>query len=379
MRILPAVCRYKCNSTPGFGAGKSFLYTDFDGTLLAQPLHDIYGSDDARKETSVSNFNKYFGEIQEYIEKTQNKFEIILTTGRRLFGDKQEGFEPTCQKMTQAGIRLPRIKSIITSEGGDIYHFRADGTIDRTPDASKANAIKQACGWDNNEIKSILDKISQETGIGYKFVDSRGSYKLSILPDDASKVDIFYSKLTSALEGRAQAKSKIDDVKAYLDDVSYSRVRGIKLEPVVNGEALHKDFDTKIALKRAIENNDFLLIAGDADNDKESLNIFRYVKPPEGLTCPQKLNEITAEYVQATRDEIEKLPLKILFIKPKSSNPDLRTFALHEFMRRQERLFPKKVKVVEQTQIGANNNFLDAIKSSISEYASENKLFALHF
>ena len=52
------------------------------------------------------------------------------------------------------------------------------------------------------------------------------------------------------------------------------KTKGIKLKPLIGKHHIHKDFDTKIALKNTIRDNDFLIVAGDADNDKEALNIF---------------------------------------------------------------------------------------------------------
>lgn len=358
----------------GFGAGQSVLYSDFDGTFLAQPLHDVFSYNTRKRSAGVENFNKYFSQIQDFIDETKGKFEIIITTGRRLFGDRKEGFENTYQEMRDYGIKFPKIKSIITSEGGDIHHFRVDGSIDRTPDPQKAKAVKEACGWDNAQIKAALDDVAQQTGVGYRFVDHRGSYKLSIALDDTSKTEDFYSRLISALEGKMQINSTIGKVKTYnkLDDF-YQRVDGIRLEPHIDGSYLHKDFDTKAAIKRVAANNDFLIIAGDADNDREMLNIFNYVRTPDGMKKPERAGQITDEYIRATKDEIEKLPVKIFFIK--SGNEDPRVLSLFEFMKEQAGLFPKKVQVVEETQVGQNNHFLDAIKDSITNYASENSCF----
>ncbi len=363
--------KIRCGSNiynPSFQKGQTTLYSDFDGTLLAQPLHDIYQGDNAKKQASVNNFNKYFSEIQEFIDSTKGKFEIIITTGRRLFGDRKDGFEPTYQKMREEGIQLPKIKSIITTSGGDVYNFGENGIIERTPDPQKASLIKQASGWDNEQIIKTLDKIAEETQTAYDFVNTRGSYKLSIRVSDPAKIESFYKRLVKELEGKMTVKAKVGDVKVALTEDLYTKMMGIKLEPRVDGHTLHKDFDTRIALKEAIKNGDFVIVAGDADNDKEALNIFRYITQPKEYKPPKSVGDITEDYIRSVRDEIESLPLKILFIRPKSGEVDTKMLTLSNFMQKTAELFPKKVQIVEQTQVGENNYFLDAIKNAIQEF-----------
>lgn len=359
-----------------FKAGKTSLYTDFDGTFLAQPLHDLYRDDDAKKKSCVDGFNNYFAQFQNFIQKAKGKFEIIITTGRRLFGDRVEGFEPTYEKITQDGIKLPEIKALITASGGDIHYFNADGTIGRTFDAQKTESARQACGWDNDKIKSALDEAAAQTGTDYHMADCRGSYKLSVHVENRENVNDFYSKLKDSLDGQMQIKSRIDDVRVYGENERVTIERGIKLAPKINGHSLNKDFDVKIALKNAERDNDFVIAAGDSTNDKAMINIFSYIELPGDLKHPTRAQDLTPEHIQAVR--AIKLPLKIFFIRPdeKQIQKNARMAELYEFMKEQERLFPDKVKIVEQTQLGGENNLLNAVKSAISDHAGVDKKFA---
>ena len=49
-------------SNLNFGAGKSILFSDFDGTLLPQSLHDVYNGNTEQKKNAVEGFNKYFSQ-----------------------------------------------------------------------------------------------------------------------------------------------------------------------------------------------------------------------------------------------------------------------------------------------------------------------------
>lgn len=358
-----------------FKAGKITLYSDFDGTLLPQPLHDIYNGTKEAKEKSVEGFNKYFKEFQNFIDETKGKFSIKINTGRRLCGDNKEGFEPTLSKMRESGIVLPQIDSIITSSGGDIYHFNNDGTINHTKDILKTKQVKDACGWDWDEITKTLNEVANETGTKYKYVNDRGSYKLSVALDDKKQLSSFQKRLQEILTPKMGIKIELGDVKI----TPNTKESGLKLSPIISGHGIHKDFDIKNALKSAVQNNDFLIIAGDADNDKEALNIFRYLKKTPSDKIPTSTVEITPEYISKVKREVNDLPIKIMFIEPNKNCTDTKTLKLYDFMLEQEKHFPKKVQIVKETKLEGENNFLNAIKSSIEEYSAENKVFDKNF
>lgn len=357
-----------------FKAGRATLYSDFDGTFLPQPLHDIYNGSSEAKERSVRNFNKYFRDFQNFIDSTKGKFSIIINTGRRLNGDNKDGFEPTLMKMRESGIVLPKIDSLITSSGGDIYKFNADGTLNPSKEMSKLLQIKKVCGWDNEEIVKALDIATEEIGCKYKFVNNRGSFKLSTVIDDTKKLSELKNRLSEILNPKMGIDISISDVTN-----NGRKQTGLKLSPLINNHHLHKDFDVKNALKNAISNNDFLIVAGDASNDKEALNIFRYLTNPPAGKIPTSSSEITTEYIDKVKSEIDKLPIKIMFIEPNLSCTDQRTLKLYEFMQSLEKQFPKKVKIVKETKLDGENNFLNSIKSAINEYSGENQIFSRNF
>ena len=355
-----------------FGAGKCILFTDFDGTFLPQSLRSIYNGSEEEKKSAVQGFNKYFSDFQDFITKTRNKFEIIITTGRRLNKQDKDGFLPTYQKMKEEGIKLPNIKELITSSGGDIYSFSQNGDINPQMQISKNHYMKKITGWDNDLINKTLKDISKELNVDYELVDDRGSYKLSLNISNKSKIDDFYSALKTTLEKKIKCKVKMGSIN--LDDGS--KTYGIKLYPLIDGIKLNKSIDTKIALQTAIQNNDFIVIAGDASNDKEMLNIFNYIKMPNNKKIPTKASEITFDYILQTKKEIDALPIKLLFIKPTQlNNNDAGKLELYSFMQKQANLFPEKVSIVDETILHGENNFLKEIKKSIKNYAEKNQTF----
>ncbi len=352
------------NNKINFTSGKSTLFTDFDGTFLPQPLDDVYNNSPAIRQDAVSKLNKYFSQIQDFITSKKGDFDIVITTGRRLDWHRMKGFVPFLGEIRDFGIIFPKIKRLITTDGGDIHDFLPDGNVSQTPNSDKREMITRLSGWDNEKIKQTLDKISEETGTKYTFVNPKGSYRLSIKLEDEAKLELFHEKLREKLGADIKFKSKIADVKEYTGDISYIQSKGIKMEPVVEGSKLHKDFDIKTAIKKAIQNDDFVVVAGDASNDKEMLNIFRYINS-EGI-IPQTAEEVTAQIAAKAKPEIDKLPVKILFVRPKPE--EIKKQPLLEFMKKLEQYFPEKVQIVEQTYPGERNFFLEAIENAVNSH-----------
>lgn len=359
-----------------FGAGKSFLYTDFDGTFLPATLHDIYWGNETEKANAVRGFNKYFGEFDEFVKDKKDKFTISITTGRRIIDETgNKGFKSTYDKMRAEGISFPEIKEIITTEGKDIYNFATDGSINLTPTSNKKAAIKALSGWDFEQIKSILTKTAEATKTNYSLTDWRGEFVLSIKLDDNSKLEKFKEELSKQLQDKVKFRLSIKELKEYDKSKNLTiKYEGIKLQPLVDGHRIRKNLDVRLALKDAIKNNDFVIAAGNHSNDKEMVNIFKYVTLPDGLKTPSRVEDITEEHIKAVKAEIENLPLKILFIKP-DANEEERLIKLYEFVKKQKELFPDKIEIVEQTKLNGENNFLISIKKAIAEYATKNKMF----
>ena len=351
------------NNPINFRSGKAILYSDFDGTFLPQSLKDIYIGEKAEKQKSIIGFNKYFKDFQDFIDKTKNKFEINITTGRRLNpNDRHDGFKQTYDKILKEGVVLPKINSLTNSKGGDTFYFNPDGTINPNPSKAKISQIKKLSDWDSDIINQTIKEISLDINSKYN-IDSKDTFHLSIETENKFALVRFQKRLADKMD----ISIKIDEDGA------------IKLTPKINSKSLDKSFDTILALKEAQKNNDFLLVAGNARNDKEMLNIFNYVSYPI-KNVPYKASDIDLDYVKKIKKEIDNLPIKILFIKPKDiKNINEKDLELYEFMKKCEELFSKNVQIVEQTELYNKNNFLDAIKKSILSYSKRNLGFLKKF
>ena len=352
------------NRSLNFTSGKTILFTDFDGTFLPQPLYDMYNGTPAAKAAEISNLNKYFSEFQNFINRQNGNFDIVISTGRRLDWHKQKGFIPFYEELKKFGVKFPKIKQLITSGGGDVYDFMSDGRINSEPNRAKSAIMEKLSGWNFKKIKAALDTAANETDTRYSLVNPKGSYSLSIRLQNEDKIESFLKKLTEILNKDVKFRAQRAEVKNYNYDLSCTVSPGIKLEPIVWRHHLSKDFDVREALKFAMKNDDFVIAAGDAPNDKHMLNIFKYLKDRHHI--PKCAEDVTPQYVASVKDEIDKLPVKLLFIKPKPD--DTKKLPLYEFMKKLEECFPQKVQIVEQTYPGSKNNFLDAIENAINSH-----------
>lgn len=351
---------------PTFGSGKTLLFTDFDGTLLPEPIKPIYSENNPNKEKIVSDFNKYFEDFKKILSSAKDNFSIFVTTGRRISDSCKYGFCETYNKMYLSGIKLPKIKAVITTEGGDIYPIMPSGQISQSCDGEKLNKIEQLSGWSHKKVKSIIDNVLKVNGLTTKNSD-RGNFWIE----------------TAAIKGEHVEKVKSAIIKELKTHGISARVyanngRKIKLKPVVHGHSLSKDFDVKLALKHAVINDDLVIAAGNDTNDLKMLNIFRYVELPKDKKIPRTAQDVEFLIKEhpSVKSNIEKLPIKLIFIKS-DLNSLGENFAFVESL---AKYFPNNFTIIEKSTLGKNNHFADTIKGTIKSYALKNKNFinALH-
>lgn len=359
------------NKNINFTAGKTVLYTDFDGTLLPQSLYDAYNKNDNQKKVAIRSLNKYFSEIRNFADDKKNDLEIVITTGRDLNKNTDEGFNTTYKKFIKDKINLPKFKEIITSDGGEAYSFMQDGKINPKAKKSKTNLIKNLTGWDFNLVTEALDKASQKLQVNYEFIIKRGIYKFLLQISDKTKNKEFCDEFKNLINNNMQYGINICD----FDYNEYSIKQGIQLYTMFNEHKIDKSFDIKLALKKAIKNNDLIIVAGNDSNDKEMLNIFNYMQNPSKKQVPTRAEDITQEFFNKIKSEIEPLPIKILFIKPSKTENSQSKLSLYEFIKKQAKFFPDKVMIIEETKLYGKNKLLPAIKKIITNYAKENPAF----
>lgn len=348
--------------SPSFCAGKTTLYTDFDGTLLPTSIKPLYNGSQSEKEQTIKGLNHYFSSFNSLISESKDNFKLNITTGRRAGAEgSSEGFYDAYNQMKNSGIIFPKVNEIITTEGGDIYHTNAKGNIINEFDSEKAKNIEELSGWSYTKLKAITEDIFKKNNAAFGFTNTdKGNFRLELITkgSDSNKIK---KELSEELE-----KQKIS-AKVYGDNGD------IKLKPVVMGHSLSKDFDVKMALKRAHQNNDFVIAAGDDKNDLKMLNIFRYIDMPEGVKEPSKAEDIAPmiKKFPEIKTKIEKLPLKLVLVKSEHNKISNK----YPFFEEIASNFPNNFKIIEKSHIGENNFFADEVKHSIKTYAQKDKIF----
>ncbi len=369
---INAVKTYLC---PSFKANKTSLYADFDGTFIPRSIAPIKDNSSG-KEALVQGYNKYFKLFQQFIDDKKDLFDIRISTGRKYSGESGDGFLGTYNLMRNAGVKFPQIKELVTAEGGDIYAFNPDGTLSAKPSGEKLDFIVQKTGWNRKEIDSAVKKIAEELGIEARAVDLRSSHKLSLVLSDELQSVNFIDKLKAWLkEHSVNAKAKVSEhVYEYLPDGSHKKTLGIKAEPLFEGHTIHKDFDIKAAIARAIKAKDFVIAAGDADNDKEMLNMFNYAGLRQ-IDSKSAIQSLDAETIRQAQGKIAKLPIGIVYVdhlEDEVGNPKRHKYAaLSEFMHEQKKIFPDRIRIVQKSDLGKNNTLLEAAKELIAGYFDE--------
>lgn len=336
------VKRYKSNQLVSFGNGKIEVYSDFDKTYF--PLRH----EQMKKATpeKFSEFSKYCKSFSEFFDRTRNFLNFHITTGRTL-GET----ETIYGLIKQQGFQLPLPKTLIVKNGSDEYiSIGSDSDFyekNKFPfnyentNKEKERLIKKLTNWDGVKIKNKVIELLKEMDMQIVVADSENSesdygikslFGKNRLPYEKNKVFVGTDKaqwitgirndgnlklfLTFppdmfTIEERQNAynsfASKLEeftkDVKLDVDFAKYeNECQGrpyFVLEPAVEVDkhklslkdrqrGLTKVFDTREAVKKALINNDLVIIAGDSSNDFNMLNMYFYAselpKPEKGMS-----------------------------------------------------------------------------------------------
>jgi len=356
---------------PSFGAGKTSLYADFDETFAPKSLAPIRNNIAGEKQTLVSGYNKFFSQFQNFLNEKKGLFEINISTGRKVGTEHSRGFLSTYNVMRRAGVNFPQINSVITAEGGDIFKFSPKtGDLITAPLRGKLDIIKQKSGWDRKVVDQLVEQTAKEVQGTYRITDPRSSHKLSIVLDDNAKLQLFKDTLQQKFEN-AGINTNIHTSSHVLDynpDGSKNILLGIKAEPLIDGQKIKKDFDVKLAIKDALKNKDFVIAAGDADNDKEMLNLFNYLGHRD-IKKAKDIKSLDKELISDLQKKIKDLPIGVIFVDHSaervSYHKEHKLLALSEFMKEQQKIFPDRVKIIKKSNLDDKNYLLDAIKELI--------------
>ena len=146
-----------------------------------------------------------------------------------------------------------------------------------------------------------------------------------------------------------------------------------ELQEKHSGQIIAKDLDAFIAVKKAKEKNDFVIVSGDGTNDRSFLNIYSYIDLPKDTKIPTTIE--ASENILKTMPNIKKqiidLPLKIIIMEGDCSKEDYYKYLI--------KTFPEKYKTGKQAVKIGENPLFDNVEKSINEYKKINKTFSKNF
>lgn len=379
----------KNQSQPSFKRGKTYLITDFDGTLKPTVFFET--------KDLIPCF-KYFNSIRTLQSSLENKLKIIISTGRpkKFCNEIEEEMDYVENNIKHAWQKYlkssniptleynfkkklyPNVSSIITDNGEKKYKIVEDG-IDYHLEYSqnygkkKKNFLQEHYQIDLHELgNAIKQKISKFSVLAKKikynkhFPDTL-AFKLdkNISPNmNECIMDLVKKELTKQNISFNFASSTIENTKL----VRLNR----------NGQKFAKDLYPLMKIEKAKRNNDLIIVAGNDINDIEMLNIFSYINLPQNVKIPSNREEaqlLLYNYPEKI-DEIFNLPLRLIVVGNLIQKSNKNNRSLMEFFAEN---FPEQYKFVPETTSHEDNNYLKAIQSSIISYARENIEFANAF
>lgn len=360
-------------------SGKVSLYTDFDETLMPLAFDAMKKNAQEEKSQYVDAYNKYFGKIQQYIREQKGNFEISITTGRKFAAGGPYDFIKAYKALIDAGVVFPKIKEVITEDGGDIYAFSKSGHLDTAPLKEKIDTISKATGWKKEKADKFVKESAKEFGVESSVVSRGSSHKLDVILSDSSVINEFFNTLLSKFnKAKIQVRMLIENIKYRTNGEVLESGLGVRVEPLADGHVIRKDFDVKLKLKDAIKHGGYVIAAGDAPNDKEMLNIFNYLGA-KNIDSVEKINSLNKRAVEEFKKKLSKLPFGAIFVdhvfEQRNSAQYMDFYNLGVFMQQLQRLFPSRVKIIKKSNVATENLLLDAVKQLIADYKAEKNLF----
>jgi len=431
--------KYSPQNSVSFGTGNVNLYVDFDNTYCPvshENLHNI-------SALSSPKFVKYCSNFRQFLNNTRDGLKLHVTTGRT-FGEfeaisrliREKGFElplPDTFIAKNGSDEYIKIGTDSDFYEKGIFPFSYDKT-----NIEKEKKIKDLTGWDGKKIKAKLKEIFAQYNLRIVEADSENSvydygdkslFSPGKLPDERNKIFYGDSKADWSVGLRNDGNCKIfvtypfdmndcPERKNILDKIikqinNYFKETNIKthsyikqekkeccgrpymiFEPLVDeslqvstvkheNKGLNKLYDAKEALKKAIKDNDLVIVAGDSSNDFDMLNIFQYIDVPK-IDVNDEIITNYHSYKKHPQTLVKRLDPENklhqeLIIKKLENLPIIGIVVKNE--RKREKLLPivqafgegsKYKKIIEVE----NGHLEDGIRQAIKMYAEKNPKYA---
>lgn len=405
------------NQKLNFTAGKTSLYSDFDGTFMLFTQDQCCKRYNLEQDSKLRNkFKSIYNEFTSFKEKNKKKFEFIITTGR----NKGE-FLYFIRKVFEQGLRVPLAEKLIVKNGGDIFKLSGKDYPYEAADIQKRKEIHKNSNWDARQVRKIIRQVLEEQKLLithspsnnhiYEYGDQSLEFKLralkvsgkdayaSLRDDGALDMHIAIPQNVNgekiadriaALIAANNIKAKVtynkqDNLDAIIPhykkdykhnyDYELNPGQSITVVPVIENSpfqrsgALCKLYDIRKSLKQIIDkdSNDLVIVAGNGENDKEMLDLLNYADLI-GLPVPKDGEErlkflADKKYV----DKLCKLPLKAIIVGDDPKLDDVRTLSGTLNRNNAARII---------TVDGLDTTLLEGVKTAMSSYAKENEIFA---
>jgi len=317
-----------------FTAGKVNVFSDFDGTYFPVWQPDLREISSER----VEKLNTDFKEFDSFTKNLKSDLDFKITTGRT-FGE----FKTMAELIKSKGIVMPFADSLITKNGSDEFvriakdeDFYSKGIYPYdyyVTNTAKDKNIETLTGWNKNiknKLIQILNKYklniaehdseypSKDHGQGSLFssvnydnfelqndMQPKSAWTVGLRRDGNLKLYISFPYDMLHVKERKEAYSKIQSEfeqylnqsgvkfakEEFLDKVAGNRPT-LTYMPKIESAALTKLYDTKLALKNAVINNDLVITAGDGINDLEMLNPLNYLEGSRDISNPETIKEL---------------------------------------------------------------------------------------
>ncbi len=348
-----------------FKGGKTYLITDFDGTLKTESMFNSY------------NLYKYFYSIRQFQNALSNKLKIIISTGRNKYWCKEAINEEMDYKKRDISPEIrkkyyPNVSSIIANNGEKKYKIIDNElTYSENYEIKKIKFLKKRFQIDLKKmgliIKQTIEKNNLSNNVKY---NKHFPLKLSFKFDKIDKTQ--YISIINQLYDELGLLDTSFDIYA---DKEENEVF-VKLKR--NCQSLAKDTDAIMKLEKAKQNNDLVIVAGNGVNDKEMLNIFSYVNLPQNYKIPSNYEEAQLLLTNhpEIKKQIDKLPLRIIVVGDLIQNSSRDSESLMDFFQSN---FSEQYKFIPNTENYQSNYYLKAIKSSINSHLVKNPEFSKEY
>lgn len=387
-------------NTTSFNAGKTTVFTDFDGSYMPFKHHDVCNSELFSHFKQRDSFNKIFQGYANFLQKAQQDIEFIITTGR----SKPE-YDYFIDKVKKLGLFYQSPSRLITRDGNDYYCFQnGEFLINKV----RQQNIEQQTNWNKQKIENDLEKILQNsfrnicivnTPINknkFDYEDQSLEHRLEFLTNkekmhyasftngdnlfieialnenfDIAKIYQVIDKYIKENNIKAKVNMYNEERSTYLPQYEESGScklkpgKLIRISPLFNNESITKLNDVKKELEFNIKNrtDDLVVVVGDAGNDEVMLNPLNYLSI-YGYNKEQDYNKILSD--NEALELIAQMPFAAIIVGEDKSLDNLRKLGLE--------LEQKGIKKI-YTYRNQLNGFLPQLKRAISDYGKQNEEF----